>query len=59
MPDKFWETPPGMVCQLLRDLAIRKEHFVDNQILEQAVMAYDLAHLIYLRHRKVGWLPRD
>jgi hypothetical protein len=46
----FWETPSGMVCQLLRDLAIRQESFVDNKILDTAVEAYDLARLIYLRY---------
>jgi hypothetical protein len=46
----FWETPAGMLCQWLRDLAIRQEDFIDNNILEQSVMAYDLARLIYLRN---------
>jgi len=47
----FWETPAGLVCQWLRDLAIREEDFVDNSIVDRAVMAYDLARLIYLRHK--------
>lgn len=45
----FWESASGMACQWLRDLAIREEPFVDNHIIEQSIMAYDLARLIYLR----------
>lgn len=48
-PLGFWETPQGMLCQLLRDLAIRKEPLVDNRVVEQSVEAYDLARLIYQR----------
>jgi len=48
----FWESPAGLTCQLLRDLAIRQEDFVNNKTIDQALMAYDLSRLIYLRHVK-------